>query len=256
MVNKSRRGPLAVPFPIADTLHGMAKRWTLFGPLTSALVGAALFAGAPFGAAGAPAPPDGFGEQLRYLGRDTATGMPASVDDRFIAEVERGVERYGKDEQEAVPPPPVAGADIARLRVPVLGVDARVGRYGVDSFGRLDVPQDTSTVGWNPAWAALPGSGRSTFFAAHFEYRGVPGVFFRLSTLTAGDIVEAVLSDGGAVRYRVTSTIDYALGAIDMGALLLGREGVESIVLMTCSGPPNQGEYQFRTVVLAERIDG
>ena len=116
-------------------------------------------------------------------------------------------------------------------------------------------PLDNATVGWNPAWAAMPGSGRSTFFAAHFEYRGVPGVFFRLSTLKAGDIVEAVLSDGGVVRYRVTSTVDYALGTIDMGALLRGREGVESVVLMTCSGPADEGEYPSRTVVLGERVE-
>ena len=61
------------------------------------------------------------------------------------------------------------------------------------------------------------------------------------------------LNDWSSHRYRVTSVVDYALGAIDMGALLKGREGIESITLMTCSGPPNEGEYAFRTVVLAER---
>ena len=48
---------------------------------------------------------------------------------------------------------------------------------------------------------------------------------------------------------------DYALGAIDMGALLRGREGIESITLMTCSGPPDEGDYPLRTVVLAERAN-
>ena len=61
------------------------------------------------------------------------------------------------------------------------------------------------------------------------------------------------LTDGSAHVYRVTSVIEYALGTIDMGALLKGREGFESITLMTCSGPPNEGEYAFRTVVLAVR---
>ena len=194
-------------------------------------------------------------EQLRYIGRDYATGQPALVDDRFIAEVERSIERYGKDEQEPVPPPPVTGLDIARLRIPALGVDAPVARYGLDRYGRLDVPQDTTTVGWNPGFTSLPGKDGATFLAAHYELGGVPGVFFAIASLSAGEIVTVVLSDGGEHAYRVTSVIDYALGAIDMGALLAGREGIESLTLMTCSGPSDGGDYAFRTVVLAERAD-
>ncbi len=191
---------------------------------------------------------------LRYIGRDALTGMPAPIDDRFIAEHEEAIERYGEDEGEAIPPPPVNGADITGIRVADLGVAASIGRYGVDAFGRLDVPQDRVTVGWNPAYSALPGAGGATFFAAHYEFGGVPGVFFRLSTLRPGAEVEVTLSDGTVARYRVTSATDYPLGSIDMGAILTGLEGRESITLMTCSGPPDQGEYPLRTVVLAERV--
>jgi hypothetical protein len=38
-----------------------------------------------------------------------------------------------------------------------------------------------------------------------------------------------------------------------MGAILRGREGSESLTLMTCSGPPGADGYPLRTVVLAER---
>jgi hypothetical protein len=217
-----------------------------------ALVAACFIA---FGAANAAGEATGLAAQLRYIGRDEATGMPRSVDDSYIATVERGVERYGKDERPAIPPPPVTGLDVRAIAIPKLGVAAPVGRYGVDTFGRIDVPQDARTVGWNPGYAALPGTGGATFFAAHFEFAGAPGVFFRLSTLAAGDRITVTLSDGTLVAYAVRSTVDYALGVIDMGALLKGREGLESITLMTCSGPPNEGEYAFRTVVLAERVD-
>ena len=109
-------------------------------------------------------------------------------------------------------------------------------------------------MGWNPAYTDLPGTGGSTFFAAHFEYAGRPGVFNRLSTLAPGDEITVGLSDGGLHRYRVTSDVDYALATIDMGALLYGREGTESITLMTCSGPPGADGYPLRTVILAERL--
>lgn len=198
--------------------------------------------------------PPGFGEGLRYVGRDGLTGMPARVNDRFIAETERAIERYGLDAREPVPPPVPGPVDIAWLTVARLGISrAGVARYGLDAYGRLDVPQDTSTVGWNPAYCQLPGNGGATFLAAHVYFGGRPGIFARLSTLAGGDSLEIGLNDGAVHAYRVTSVVDYALAAIDMGAILRGREGIESVTLMTCSGPPNEGEYAFRTVVLAER---
>jgi hypothetical protein len=196
----------------------------------------------------------GFGEELRYIGRDGITGLPTRVNDRFISENERAIERYGMDAQQPVPPPPPGPVDIASVSIAALNLASiRVGRYGLDAFGRLDVPQDVSTIGWNPAYCDLPGSGGSTFLAAHVYYAGRPGVFANLSRLAAGAQVTIALSDGSEHSYTVTSVIDYALATIDMGALLRGREGFESITLMTCSGPPNEGEFPLRTVVLAVR---
>jgi LPXTG-site transpeptidase (sortase) family protein len=199
-----------------------------------------------------PAP--AFSAELRYIGRDGVTGMPVRVDDRFIAERQRGIERYGQDRREPVPPPPKNGAEISALRVPSLEINHETGRYGLDEYGRLDVPQDRTTIGWHPAYSSLPGEDGATFLAAHYEYQGQPGVFYSLATLEPGSVVYIETEDGGTHAYRVTSTIDYDLAVIDMGALLRGREGVESVVLMTCSGPVVQGNYQWRTVVLAERV--
>lgn len=205
----------------------------------------------------ANAAPASLAEQLRYVGRDTMTGMPAPVDDHFIAQVEHEISRYGKDAGEPLPPPPVSGTDVSWLTIPKLGIDrAPVGRYGVDAYGRLEVPQETEHVGWNPAFTSLPGTGGATFFAAHFEYAGQPGVFYKLSALAPGDQITVGLSDGSTLRYRATSNSDYPLIAIDMGALLRGQEGAESITLMTCSGPidPNADGYTLRTVVFAARV--
>jgi sortase (surface protein transpeptidase) len=226
--------------------------------LTIAVIGAGVAVGLALAATARPAGGDAappFSAGLRYLGRDPLTGLPSRVDDRFIAESERAIERYGRDAGDPVPPPPPEGPDVDSLAIPALGVSAPVARLGLDAYGRLDVPQDTETVGWNPAYTSLPGTGGSTFFAAHFEYGGRPGVFFRLATLQPGSEVMVRLTDGSSYRYRVVSVVDYPLAAIDMGALLRGLEGRESIVLMTCSGPPDEGNYPYRTVVLAERVD-
>jgi hypothetical protein len=223
----------------------------------------ALFAAAVLGggvATGQAAPGDGdrtsLSAQLRYLGRDPMTGMPARVDDRFIAEVEHAIERYGKDAGTPVPPPAAQGVDVAALTIERLGLaNVPVARFGLDAYGRLEVPQDTRTIGWNPAYNELPGLGGATFFAAHFEYGGRPGVFNKLSTMQPGDAISVGLTNGSQHRYVVTSTIDYDLATIDMGAVLKGREGAESITLMTCSGPPGEDGYPSRTVVLAQKMD-
>lgn len=191
--------------------------------------------------------------RLRYIARDQWTGVATTVPERVIEEHAEAIENYGEETREPIPPPPAEGADVARLIVDALGVDAPVQRYGLDAAGRLDVPQDASTVGWNPAYSQDPGHGGATFFAAHFTYLSAPGVFYRLSTMQPGDEIRVALTDGSEHRYRVTSVQDYALGDIDMGAILQGREGRESITLMTCSGPPSE-DFPFRTVVLAERI--
>lgn len=223
--------------------------------LLALVLSAALLASNPRPSSAATPGQGTLAAQLRYVGRDTATGMPAVVDDHFIAQVAEDIARYGKDAAEPVPPPPVDGLDVATLTVPRLGIAAApVKRFGLDAYGRLDVPQDNTTIGWNPAYSDLPGTGGSSFFAAHFEFAGAPGIFNQLSTMQAGDEITVSLTDGSAYHYRVTSDVDYALAAIDMGAILRGREGVESITLMTCSGPPGADGYPLRTVVLAERI--
>lgn len=232
------------------------RRLTLFAPVAVLFTVAIAIARPMAEDANADAGQHGIAGQLRYVGRDPLTGMAAPVGDRFIAEVERAIDRYGKDEGQPVPPPPSQGIDIAWLSVPAIGIaKAPVARFGLDAFGRLEVPQDALHVGWNPVYNSIPGEGGATFFAAHFEYAGRPGVFNRISALRPGDVVEAGLSDGSAYRYRVTSVIDYNLAAIDMGAILHGREGRESVTLMTCSGPPSADGYPLRTVVLAERTD-
>lgn len=223
-----------------------------FAILLAAFAG--ITAAWPAGDAGAQATADaGLAASLRHVGRDHLTGLPTWVGEAFIVEQQVARERYGRDEREPIPPPPATGTDIVGLSVEAINVQASTGRYGVDRFGRLDVPQDATTIGWHPAYSALPGSGGATFLAAHYEYAGRAGIFFQLSDLRPGDTIAVQLSDGTVERYVVSSALDYELGVIDMGALLRGREGMESLTLMTCSGRFVDGTYDYRTVVLAEK---
>lgn len=220
-----------------------------------AVMAAAVAFGSASGQAAQAAATPSMALALRYIGRDGITGLPAPINDHFIAAAAQSIARYGKDASKPIPPPLLTGTDVSTLTIPALGIQAvPVRRYGLDAYGRLDVPQDADTIAWNPGYSALPGTGGATFFAAHFEFGGQPGVFKRLSTLKPGDTITVALTDGTRHNYSVTSAVDYSLAAIDMGAILQGREGTESITLMTCSGPPGPDGYPLRTVVLADAV--
>ena len=232
-------------------------RFAATATLLAATIGAAAYLAwpGPTSAAETVIAAPALSEQLRHIGRDHLTGLPAWVGEGFIAQQEQARDRYGKDEREAIPPPPLEGTDVAAIAVEAIGIEANIDRFGVDRFGRLDVPQDAATVGWHPAYSSLPGSGGATFLAAHYEFGGRPGIFYQLSDLQPGDVINVELSNGTAEFYIVSSAVDYELGVIDMGALLFGREGAESITLMTCSGRFVDGTFDYRTVVLAERLE-
>ena len=129
------------------------RRLTILATVVGLLVGGFVIARPMVPEVSAEAAQRGLAEQLRYVGRDPMTGIAAPVDDRFIAEVEKSIERYGKDAGEPVPPPPAEGTDITWLSVPAIGIaKAPIARFGLDAFGRLEVPQDAQRVGWNPAY--------------------------------------------------------------------------------------------------------
>ena len=46
-------------------------------------------------------------------------------------------------------------------------------------------------------------------------------------------------------EYRVTPFVEYALGTIDMGAILRGREGFESVTLMTLAARRTKANTLF-----------
>ena len=142
--------------------------------------------------------------------------------------------------------------EVAHLRIPGVGVDAKVVEVGLRDRGQgLEWEVADFAVGHH-AGSGVPGSGRSIVLAGHNNARGE--VFRRLDEVDVGDVVEVRTADGAWHRYTVSRTET----VLEDGATerqrranerLLSDAGEERLVLVTCW--PYQPSPPYRLVVVA-----
>jgi LPXTG-site transpeptidase (sortase) family protein len=160
-------------------------------------------------------------------------------------------------------------ATYARLRIPVLGVDARVASRYVGGDGRMATPAGPAAVAWYDlsAWPGLggsPGSGNA-IFSGHVDYNetiryaGVHfrgrAVFYDLRRLSPGDLIE-VDYNGQTLRYAVSWTRQVHATQGDWASVWRDN-GNDVITLYTCDGEFDYStrQYSDRLVVRAERVN-
>ena len=201
-----------------------------------------------------PATADGAGAS-GAVASPSETPIPGGV----VTTVKDLVARYGWP----------AGSDYAQLRIPTIGVDARVGARTVGKDAVMELPAGPADIVWYDLsqWAGLgggPGGGGNAIFSGHVDYAfNVPyaqvayrgqGVFSQLNLLSQGDIVE-VDYRGQTLRYRVVSR--QQLGpSTDWLAIWSAKVPKDTITLYTCGGAFDARtlEYADRVVVRAERL--
>jgi hypothetical protein len=135
-----------------------------------------------------------------------------------------------------------------RLRIDGIGVDVDVVPVGVDEAGDMQVPGPT-VAGWYE-FGPRPGEPGSALLAAHVDYDGRPGAFFRLREVAPGDRVEVSGPDGTPLTLAVTEVTRVpkaglaATGAFD-------RSGPARVVLVTCGGPFDRARRSYEDNVVA-----
>ncbi len=152
-----------------------------------------------------------------------------------------------------VPTPPVYISPIARLRIPILGVDAPVQQKGVDASNTMESPDGPENVAWYN-FTAKPGLGAgNAVFSGHVDYINYgKAVFGDVSKLVEGDLIEVLLEDGTLVQFAVTASQSYSVADIPMEEVLASTS-TESVTLITCEGQFSGGSYSHRLVVRATR---
>ncbi len=140
----------------------------------------------------------------------------------------------------------------SRLRIARLGVDAPVAALGVARSGEMDVPTDADTVAWYE-YGPSPGQRGSAVLAAHVDYNGREGVFFRLADLRSGDRVEVAFAMDRTRTFVVQRRASVAKRALAVDKLFR-RTGGATLTLITCGGDFDAATRSYRNNVIVRAV--
>ena len=141
----------------------------------------------------------------------------------------------------------------ARLKVPSLGIDAKVEEVGKKADGSMGTPKDFMNVGW---WSegSKPGEQGSAVFDGHVNNALTKaGVFEHLSKIRKGDYVTVSDAAGKTLVYKVFEVTLYEPNQAPL-ARIFATVGPQQLVLITCDGEWLESEQSFsaRLVVVAK----
>lgn len=150
-------------------------------------------------------------------------------------------------------PPPAAPTGFVRateLRIPSLGVRSALVGLTVDGAGVMEPPADPAVAGWFTG-AAVPGETGPAVIAGHVDSRSGPGIFFSLTDIGVGAVIDIDRSDGRTVRYRVTEIEDVAKNAFPTEEVY-GPTPAPELRLITCGGEfDTTARHYLRNVIVS-----
>jgi hypothetical protein len=155
-------------------------------------------------------------------------------------------------------PPATTEVPPARLRIPAIGVTARVNPVSVDpATNDFAVPPSVDEVGWYRYGPGLSATAGSMVIAGHVDAANQgKGAFFKLRDLDPGDPIEVDGPDGKVVRFTVVAREIYQKKAFPLDKYF-ARDGALRLTLITCGGPFDKatGHYRDNVVITAQPKD-
>ncbi|MBW0118826.1 class F sortase, partial [Pseudonocardia abyssalis] len=139
--------------------------------------------------------------------------------------------------------------------IPALGVDSAMMDLGLQPDGTMEVPPDGTTAGWY-SLSPTPGELGPAVLAAHVDWKGEPGVFYRLRDTEPGDEVRVRREDGTTAVFTVGRVEQYAKDSFPTDAVY-GDVDAAELRMITCGGEfdDGTGNYEDNIVVYA-RLTG
>ena len=140
-----------------------------------------------------------------------------------------------------------------RIRIPAIGVWARVIPLRLEPDGTMQTPDNVAETGWYEP-GREPGERGPAVVVGHVDDVGGPGVFYRLRELRRGDWIRIGRADGSVVRFRVEGLERWPKAAFPTRRVFGGTQ-TAALRLVTCSGnfDPSTGHYVDNTIVYAAR---
>jgi len=144
-----------------------------------------------------------------------------------------------------------------KLVIPSIGVTTTIQHVGlsVTGKGEMGVPTNFTDVAWYME-GPRPGMLGSAVIDGHFNGKHVPqAVFYNLSKLNAGDLVEVVDEIGQTIQFQVVAVRTYDKNAPTDEVFSTSTDKAR-LNLITCAGDWIKSEKLFnkRTVVFTELV--
>lgn len=145
-------------------------------------------------------------------------------------------------------PAPLAKFTPAEMEIPAIGVSAPIVSVGTEADGTMASPTGAVDIGW--WYGRRPGEGNA-LFAAHVNWSGRLGTFYRLKDLEPGDEI-VVRGEGRSLTYRVEWVRNFEPD-MDATELLGNSSGDQIATLITCGGEFDRsiGHHTERVVARA-----
>ncbi len=127
------------------------------------------------------------------------------------------------------------------IRLPDIGIIARVKKLDFESIGTIDAPGNINDVGWHSG-SARPGSEYgSSLIIGHVSGTNSPGVFSIAKELNPGSIVEIEKGNGKKIKFMVKQSRNVSLSELDLSEILTPDNPNEAeLNLMTISNNFNR----------------
>ena len=148
---------------------------------------------------------------------------------------------------------PALGAP-ARVTIPAIGVDARLGGVGLKPDGSMQTP-DVGVAAWYDL-GPKPGEPGPAVVLAHVDSKANgPDVFYRLRELKPGDQVTVTFRDGAAKTFAVTGREEVAKTKLPTDKIWNGTKN-PVLRLITCGGAFDRkaGSYLDNIIVYADEL--
>ncbi|WP_405729708.1 class F sortase [Streptomyces sp. NBC_01537] len=182
-------------------------------------------------------------------GPDSAASAPSAVTAAANGDGGNG----GRPAAVYAPHLPLPSARPVRVGIPSVGIDAPVVVRGLTTDGAVEPPPyDTPDVaGWYGAGPA-PGSEGAAVIVGHVDTTTRPAVFYALSTVAPGALVNVTRTDGTVAEFTVE-----AVQVVDKAGFrpdrVYGSNGRPELRLITCGGVFDRAKqaYSANVVVYA-----
>ncbi|QNP72502.1 class F sortase [Streptomyces roseirectus] len=181
---------------------------------------------------------------------------------REVTEVRHGISTpttgdvaaVGRPEDSQLPPAatPLGAAPPQRIDIPELGVQAPVVARGLDARGAIDPPpyDQAGVVGWYAA-GATPGARGTALLVGHVDTETRPAVFYKLSTVRAGETVRVMRGDGKVAEFTVDDVQVVRRDRFDARQAYGPREpGRAELRLITCGGTFDRASRSYTANVI------